>query len=133
MTSGHTPIECRITEPGSGQFESTARVRLLPTTHWVYVHPLASTSQTCWHEARTSRVADSSRLAVIGKVLSRGADFCGYPRPPTTMRQAGVNLALTQVDGDAAAAHVGIGRKVVSRSAALANLALLDIVGRRQA
>jgi len=32
--SGQTPIECRIVEPCAGQFGSTARIRLLPTTHW---------------------------------------------------------------------------------------------------
>jgi hypothetical protein len=35
ITSGQIPIECLIEEPGSGQFGSTARIRLLPTTHWV--------------------------------------------------------------------------------------------------
>lgn len=35
ITSGQIPMECLIEEPASGQFGSTARMRLLPTTHWV--------------------------------------------------------------------------------------------------
>ncbi|NVN53767.1 hypothetical protein HLY00_2863 [Mycolicibacterium hippocampi] len=33
MTKGHSPIEWWIWLPGSGQFLSTARIRLFPTTH----------------------------------------------------------------------------------------------------
>ena len=56
ITAGQMPIECRIVEPGAGQFWSTARIRLLPTTHCEYVHPSASTSHTRWRDAATSLV-----------------------------------------------------------------------------
>ena len=32
ITAGQVPIECRMREPGAGQSELTARIRLFPTT-----------------------------------------------------------------------------------------------------
>ena len=55
--------------PGCGQFASTARVRLLPTTHCVYVQPSAITAQTCSRVAPTSRVVAMSCLAFIARTL----------------------------------------------------------------
>jgi hypothetical protein len=43
MTAGQVPMECRIRAPGAGQFELTARIRLLPTTHPEYVQLSART------------------------------------------------------------------------------------------
>jgi hypothetical protein len=51
IKNGQTPTECKILEPGAGQFGSTARIRLLPTTHWEYVQPSAKTSHTCRRDA----------------------------------------------------------------------------------
>ena len=39
----------------SGQRGSTARIRLLPTTHCEYVQPSAITAHTCGREAVVSR------------------------------------------------------------------------------
>jgi hypothetical protein len=33
ITAGQAPMECRMRDPGAGQFELTARIRLFPTTH----------------------------------------------------------------------------------------------------
>jgi hypothetical protein len=56
ITAGHVPMECRMRVPGAGHVESTARIRLFPTTQPEYVHPLANTSQTRWRVAAMSRV-----------------------------------------------------------------------------
>ncbi len=57
--------------PACGQFGSTARIRLLPTTHCEYVHPSAITAHTC------SRLAEVSRFTV--SELSTSAVFLLIP------------------------------------------------------
>ncbi len=53
--------------PVWGQFGSTARIRLFPTTHCEYVQPSAITAQTCSRLARVSRftVSELSTSAVV--------------------------------------------------------------------
>ncbi|BBY77434.1 hypothetical protein MPRF_43330 [Mycolicibacterium parafortuitum] len=55
MRAGHTPMEWWMVLPGAGQSGSTARIRLLPTTHWEYVQPSAKTAQTRCRDAFVSR------------------------------------------------------------------------------
>ena len=61
--AGHTPIEWWMVLPGLGQEGSTARMRLLPTTHCEYVQPSAMTSHTCCRLAVVSRVTTNELRA----------------------------------------------------------------------
>lgn len=58
--------------PGSGQVGSTARIRLLPTTHCEYVQPSDSTSQTRCREARVSRRTIGELVVSSGSVFTPG-------------------------------------------------------------
>jgi hypothetical protein len=70
IKAGQMPMEWWMVLPGSGQLESTARIRLLPTTHWEYVHPSASTAQTRCREARVSRRTMGDLAASSGCVFT---------------------------------------------------------------
>src|SRR3954467_13605724 len=52
--------------PAAGQFGSTARMRVLPTTHCEYVHPSAMTFHTCWRVAAMSRSTVSELSIAAG-------------------------------------------------------------------
>jgi hypothetical protein len=56
--------------PGLGQKGSTARMRLLPTTHCEYVQPSAMTSHTCCRLAVVFRVTTSELRASGGGVMA---------------------------------------------------------------
>jgi hypothetical protein len=52
--------------PGAGQFGSTARIRVLPTTHCEYVQPSAITFHTASRLAVVSRVTVSELSTAAG-------------------------------------------------------------------
>lgn len=63
--------------PGAGQVASTARIRLLPTTHCEYVHPSAITAHTWWRDAEVSRATTGVLSMSSGSVVTGS----NYPRP----------------------------------------------------
>src|SRR3954453_9425363 len=70
-TAGQTPAEWCSLAPTSGQWFSTSRIRVAPTTQVGYSHPSASTSQT-----RSGTVLISRVLVAIASVTPGSAAPC---------------------------------------------------------